>query len=64
MILCGRAEQSPAPTGLGMQKGDRRYKGTKEEVGEVDDFMWKGGMVLVIFAGGQSRALPLRGWGM
>ena len=32
MILCGRAEQSPAPTGLGMQKGDRRYKGIKEEV--------------------------------
>ena len=32
-------------------------------MGEVDDFMWKGGMVLVIFAGGQSRALPLRGWG-
>ena len=30
-------------------------------MGEVDDFMWKGGMVLVIYAGGQSRALPLRG---
>ena len=33
-------------------------------MGEVDDFIWKGGMVLGIFAGGQSRALPLRGWGM
>ena len=58
MILCGRAEQSPAPTGLGMQKGDRRYKGTKEEVGEVDDFMWKGGMVLVILREGRAEPCP------